>query len=125
MVFDGALADTKIGSDVLVPVACQNQFHDLMLSGGKLREMDLGGPAHAEMSQDRFIPFFGPHRGKGSFEQRNRLDSPVGRNLEVQLLAMLQLVLFHGGHSAAACSCEVNSTNGASFRICEVQDDEF
>jgi hypothetical protein len=39
MVFDGALADAEIRSDILTRVALQDHRHDLALSGGETRNM--------------------------------------------------------------------------------------
>ena len=39
MVFDSALANAKIGGDVLTGVASEDQFHDLTLSRRQIRDV--------------------------------------------------------------------------------------
>jgi hypothetical protein len=57
VIFDRALADAQIGSDVLAWMTGEDQFHDLTLSNGQVREPLLRGTVQPKQPEEKFFFF--------------------------------------------------------------------
>jgi len=57
VIFDSALADAQISSNVLARLTGENQFHDLALSNGQAREALLCGIVQSEQPEEQFFLF--------------------------------------------------------------------
>ncbi len=55
MIFDGALTDPKIRSDVLARMTGENQSHDLVFAGGQALETLLRRMLQPEHHEDEFL----------------------------------------------------------------------
>jgi hypothetical protein len=120
VIFNSALADAQIGSDVLARLTGENQFHDLALSNGQTPKALLCGIVQPKQPEEQFLLFskdmaFCALSGvtealvdwsaNGVFKciWRNRRRS--GRAfVAVSVVLISHFTGVHGFHSAALCS---------------------
>jgi hypothetical protein len=89
VIFDGALADVEIRSDILAGMAREHPVHDVMLPIGQACEALVGSFTQPEHLEDEFVSFagdvaIGAHRRSRLSNGHSRKDA-VGGSFGVRI----------------------------------------